>query len=59
MPALAGMTNDVVANKVKSTSGNILTITYKDGERKITVAPDTSIVRFEPANWPNCSPTPR
>lgn len=44
----SSMTNGAVANRVKSADGDVLTITYKDGEKKITVTPETSIVRFEP-----------
>lgn len=44
----SSMTNGAVANRVKGTDGDILTITYKDGEKKIVVTPETAIVRFEP-----------
>lgn len=44
----SSMTNGAVASRIKSTDGDVLTITYKDGEKKIVVTPETSIVRFEP-----------
>lgn len=46
----SSMTNGAVANRVRSASGDVLTVTYKDGEKKITVTPETSIVRFEPGD---------
>ncbi len=47
----SSMTNGAVADRVKSTEGDILTVTYKDGEKKIVVTPETSIVRFEPGDF--------
>jgi len=47
----SSMTNGAVANRVKSAEGDILTVTYKDGEKKIVVTPETSIVRFEPGDF--------
>lgn len=47
----SSMTNGALANRVKGTDGDILTVTYKDGERKIVVTPETSIVRFEPGDF--------
>ncbi len=47
----SSMTNGAVANRVKNTDGDILTVTYKDGEKKIVVTPDTAIVRFEPGSF--------
>ena len=44
----SSMTNGAVANRIKSADGDVLTISYKDGEKKIVVTPETSIVRFEP-----------
>ncbi len=52
----SSMTNGAVANRVRSTGGDVLTITYKDGEKKISVAPDTSIVRFEPGDLSELRP---
>ena len=42
------MTNGAFANRVKATDGDVLTITYKDGEKRVPVTSETSIVRFEP-----------
>lgn len=47
----SSMTNGAVASRVKSTEGDVLTITYKDGEKKIIVTPETPIVRFEPGDF--------
>lgn len=44
----SSMTNGAMASRVKSADGDVLTITYKDGEKKVIVTPETSIVRFEP-----------
>lgn len=44
----SSMTNGAVANRVKGADGDILTVTYKDGEKKIVVTPETAIARFEP-----------
>jgi hypothetical protein len=41
------MTNGAVADRVKAIDGDVLTIKYRDGEKKIVVTPETSIVRFE------------
>jgi hypothetical protein len=42
------MTNGAVADRIKGIDGDVLTVKYKDGEKKIIVTPETSIVRFEP-----------
>lgn len=42
------MTNGALADRIKAIDGDVLVIKYKDGERKVIVTPDTSIVRFEP-----------
>ncbi len=47
----SSMTNGAVANRVKSAEGDVLTVTYKDGEKKIVVTPETSVVRFEPGDF--------
>jgi hypothetical protein len=44
------MTNGAVADRVKGIDGDELTIKYKDGEKKVIVTPETSIVRFEPGD---------
>lgn len=41
------MTNGSVTNRVKGADGDVLTVSYKDSEKKITVTPETSIVWFE------------
>jgi outer membrane lipoprotein SlyB len=41
------MTNGTVGDMVTATSGNTLTVKYKDGEKKIIVTPSVPIVRYE------------
>ncbi len=43
------MTNATVDQKVAATDGQTLTVKYKDGEKKVTVGPDTPIVTFVPS----------
>lgn len=43
------MTNATVAEQVKSTDGQTLTVKYKDGDKKILVTPATIIVTFKKA----------
>jgi hypothetical protein len=40
------MTNATVAQQVTGTDGQTLMIKYKDGEKKVTVGPDTPIVTY-------------
>jgi hypothetical protein len=40
------MTNATVAQTVKGTDGQNITVKYKDGEKKVVVPPDTPIVAF-------------
>ena len=40
------MTNATVAQMVKGVQGDEITLKYKDGEKKIHVAPDTVIVTY-------------
>src|SRR6201981_322672 len=40
------MTNATVAETVKGTDGQNITVKYKDGEKKVLVPPDTPIVTF-------------
>lgn len=47
----SSMTNGAFANRVKGAEGDILTVTYKDGEKKIVVTTETSVVRFEPGDF--------
>ena len=44
----SSMTNGAVADQVKNNDGAELTIKYTDGEKKVAVTPQTSIVAFEP-----------
>ena len=43
------MTNATVDQKVEANDGQTLMVKYKDGEKKITVTPDTPIVTFVPS----------
>ncbi len=43
------MTNATVAEAVVGNEGNLLTVKYKDGEKKVTVTPDTPVVTYVPA----------
>lgn len=42
------MTNATVDQKVEASEGQTLTVKYKDGEKKVAVTPETSIVTFVP-----------
>jgi hypothetical protein len=44
------MTNGDVAVVTAPASGRVLQIKYKDGEKRVTVLPDTPIVHFEPGD---------
>ena len=44
------MTNAYVADKVTAKDGETLTVKYKDGEKKITVTPQTVIAAAAPGN---------
>jgi hypothetical protein len=44
------MTNATVAQMVKGVQGDEITLKYKDGEKKIQVAPDTVIVTYVPGD---------
>ena len=44
------MTNATVAQMVKAVSGDEITLKYKEGEKKIVVAPDTVIVTYVPGD---------
>jgi hypothetical protein len=41
------MTNGTVGSSVTGVDGPVITVKYKDGEKKIVVTPDVPIVRFE------------
>ena len=44
------MTNATVAETVVNNEGHILTVKYKDGEKKVVVSPDTPVVTYVPAD---------
>jgi hypothetical protein len=44
------MTNATVADAVVNNEGHILTVKYKDGEKKVVVSPDTPVVTYVPAD---------
>jgi hypothetical protein len=44
------MTNATVAQTVAGNDGQTLMIKYKDGEKKVTVGPDTPVVTYVPAD---------
>jgi hypothetical protein len=44
----SGMTNANLASQAKVTGGDEITMTYKDGEKKILVPPGTPVVGFGP-----------
>jgi hypothetical protein len=50
------MTNATVAQTVAGNDGQTLTIKYKDGEKKIVVAPDTPVVTYAPAGKSELKP---
>jgi hypothetical protein len=50
------MTNATVAQMVKGVSGEEITLKYKDGEKKIHVAPDTTIVTYMPGDKSELKP---
>ena len=43
------MTNATVAEKVVGNEGHVLTVKYRDAEKKVTVSPDTPVVTYVPA----------
>jgi hypothetical protein len=44
------MTNATVAESVVNNDGHVLTIKYKDGEKKVVVSQDTPVVTYVPAD---------
>jgi hypothetical protein len=50
------MTNATVDNQVTSVNGQVLTLKYKDGEKKIIVAPTATVVTFVPATAADLKP---
>jgi hypothetical protein len=52
----SSMTNATVDQKVQASDGQTVTVKYKDGEKKVTVTPDTPIVTFLPGNKDELKP---
>jgi hypothetical protein len=50
------MTNATVAQMVTNVDGQIITLKFKDGEKKIVVVPSTVIVTFAPGNKDELKP---
>jgi hypothetical protein len=50
------MTNGTVGTTVTGVDGPVITVKYKDGEKKIMVTPDVPIVRFELADMSAVKP---
>lgn len=50
------MTNATVSNKVTGTTGDTITVKYKDGEKTVTVTPETPIVTFLPGEKSELKP---
>ena len=46
----SSMTNATVAESVVSNDGHTLLVKYKDGEKKVQVAPETPVVTYVPAD---------
>lgn len=50
------MTNATVAETVVNQEGHTITVKYKDGEKKVLVAPDTPVVTYVPADRADLKP---
>jgi hypothetical protein len=50
------MTNAAVAQMVKGVDGDVITLKYKDGEKKIVVTPQTVIVTYVPGDKSELKP---
>ena len=50
------MTNANVDTSVTAVDGQMLTLKYKDGEKKLLVTPETAIVAYAPGDRPSSSP---
>jgi hypothetical protein len=50
------MTNATVAESVVGNDGHTLLVKYKDGEKKVTVTPDTAVVTYVPADKSDLKP---
>jgi hypothetical protein len=52
----SSMTNATVAESVVGNDGHTLLVKYKDGEKRVTVAPDTPVVTYVPADKSDLKP---
>ena len=50
------MTNANVEQMVKSSDGQVLSVKYKDGEKKLVVTPETVVVTYVPGNKDDLKP---
>jgi hypothetical protein len=50
------MTNADVSSTVASVDGQVMTVKYADGEKKVIVPPNTPVVRFVPGNMGDVKP---
>jgi outer membrane lipoprotein SlyB len=50
------MTNADVTSAVAGVDGQVLTVKYTDGQKKVTVPPDTPVVRYVPGNANDVKP---
>lgn len=50
------MTNAIVETSVSGVDGQTLTVKYKDGEKKVSVPPDTPIVAVAPGSKDELKP---
>jgi hypothetical protein len=55
-PNVLPVTNATVAQMVKAVEGDEITLKYKDGEKKIVVVPNTTIVTYVPADKSELKP---
>lgn len=55
-PANSSMTNAYVADMVTGKDGNVLTVKYKDGEKKVIVTPQTGIAAAAPGSKDEVKP---
>jgi hypothetical protein len=52
----SSMTNATVAETVASNEGDVLTIKYKGGEKRVVVSPETSLVTYVPGDKSELKP---
>jgi 1-acyl-sn-glycerol-3-phosphate acyltransferase len=52
----SSMTNATVSTAVQGVDGQTVTLSYKGGQKKVTIAPDTPIVTFAPATAADIKP---